>query len=251
MSKLNGDILYHIFQDLNDLNKSKRYRKSLFPCLLVNKLWCEIMIPILWSYPYKYVNKKELLFNIIISHLSDNSIKLLKDKNIIKSNFQKQNLLFNYIRFCKYYNNIHEIFPNKIILKEEIYKLFISECSSYIKSLSMDMLNYPIYQYPGANISLSNLYELNCNIKDQKFYHELAQICRSIEKIYNDIYELDINVLAGLAELIENQNQIKYIYINEDCECKRIAQALEKHANSIPFLNVIVHTTFLYFFFQN
>jgi hypothetical protein len=49
------------------------------------------MIPILWSYPYKYVNKKELLFNIsIISHLSDNSIKLLKDENIIESNFKNK-----------------------------------------------------------------------------------------------------------------------------------------------------------------
>jgi hypothetical protein len=136
-----------------------------------------------------------------------------------------------------------------MIIKGRNLQAFVSECSSYIKSLSMDMLNYPIYQYPGANISLSNLYELNCNIKDQKFYHELAQICRSIEKIYIEIYKLDQNVLSGLAELIENQNQIKYIYIYEDCECKRIAQALEKHANSILFLNVIVHTSFLYFFF--
>jgi hypothetical protein len=44
-----------------------------------------------------------------------------------------------------------------------------------------------------------------------------------------------------LAELIEMQKQIKYIqYIGEDSECKRIDQALEKHANSIIYLDLIM-----------
>jgi hypothetical protein len=108
----------------------------------------------------------------------------LKDKNIIKANFQKQKLSFNYVRFCKDLYSLHTIFPvESRLLNEEIYKLFISECSS-IKCLNPDMVYYPLHQYPGANISLSNLYELYCNTTDQDFYHGLAQICRSIEKLY-------------------------------------------------------------------
>jgi hypothetical protein len=244
MSKLNKDILCHIFQTLHEtiisnLNNEKKYKKSLHSCLLVNKLWCETIIPILWNYPYKYVYKKNLLLNIIISHLSDNSIKLLKDKHIIETNFQKQQLSFNYVKFCNYLNDIHNIFPYDMDmqLKEEIYKLFISECSS-IKCLSSDMSRYSIYKYPEANISLSNLFELKCSIYDQNFYHELAQICSSIEKIYIIVRAAGYphkEKCSGIAELIEMQKQIKYIYIEEYYECKRVVQALEKHVNSIVY----------------
>jgi hypothetical protein len=192
----------------NNSNNEKKYKKSLHSCLLVNKLWCETMIPILWSYPYKYVYKKNLLLNIIISHLSDNSIKCLKDNHIIETNFQKQQLSFNYVKFCKYLNDIDNLFFSDYSqLKEEVYKLFISEFSA-IKFLSFDMKNvreYSICEYPGANISLSNLFELECNISNQKFYHNLAQICSSIKKIYVIVYE----ECSGIAELIEMQKQNK------------------------------------------
>ncbi|GET04603.1 hypothetical protein GLOIN_2v1790394 [Rhizophagus clarus] len=201
------------------------------------------MIPILWSYPYKYVFKHESLLNIIISHLSDNTIKLLKDNNIISTNFQKQKLTFNYITFFKYLNCIHRIIPRgSTLLEEEIYKLFIRECSS-IKCLNMYMLNYPIYKYPGADISLSNLYELTCDTDDQNFYHELAQICRSIEKIHLKFYlRKSVNKISGIEELIKMQKQIKYVYIKDYYECKRITQALEKHANSIIHLELETKT---------
>ncbi|GBC14249.1 uncharacterized protein OCT59_024461 [Rhizophagus irregularis] len=262
MSKLNHDVLNYIFQDLFNListnsNNEEKYNKSLHSCLLVNKLWCEIMIPILWSYPCKYVFKKNLLFNIIISHLPDNTInniisnlpdntnKTLKDKNIIETNFKKQKLSFNYVRFCKYLNDIHEIFPiDSILLREELYKLFISECS-FIKCLSLDMLSYNIYKYPGANISLSNLYEIYCYHKiDQDFCHGLAQICRSIEKIYVKIYG---EKSSGVAKLIEMQNQIKYIFIDGPFNCKEIVQALEKHVNSIIHLEMTQYTSTIHF----
>jgi hypothetical protein len=249
MSKLNNDVLYYIFQDLYYLiisnpNNTKNFKKSLHSCLFVNKKWCEIMIPILWSYPYKFVYKKESLFNIIIYHLSDNSIKSLKDENIIKANFQKQELSFNYVKFCKYLNGIDKIFLKRSsLLVEEIYKLFISECSS-IKCLSSNiMLNYPIYKYPGSNISLSNLFELYCGSIKGNFYHELAQICRSIEKLYIKLYKDH----PGIAELIEMQKQIKYIYIERYGEnCKKINQALEKHANSIVCFVLTPHDSFLH-----
>ncbi|GBC06005.1 hypothetical protein RclHR1_06550009 [Rhizophagus clarus] len=239
MSKLNGDVLLYIFQHLHDLininsNNKKNYKNSLHSCLFVNKLWCEIMIPVLWSYPHNYVYKKNLLLNIIISHLSNNSIKFLKDENIIEKNFQKQKLSFNYIRFCKYLNNIHYIFPNyKQRLRKEIYKLFIRECSS-IKCLSYDMLDYSICEFPNANVSLSNLSELDCT-EEQYSYYKLAQICRSIEKIK---FKINENELSRVAKLIEMQKQIKYIFIEEYVECERFAHVLEKQANSIIYLNL-------------
>ncbi|CAB4437535.1 unnamed protein product [Rhizophagus irregularis] len=103
------------------------------------------------------------------------------------------------------------------------------------------MLCYPISKYPGANISLSNLFELDF----KSGYHELAQICRSIEKIYIDLRR----DLPEITELIEMQKQIKYIYVKEYDNYEKINQALEKHANSIVLLNLTIYTkngSFLY-----
>ncbi|CAB4421481.1 unnamed protein product [Rhizophagus irregularis] len=86
------------------------------------------------------------------------------------------------------------------------------------------MISVSICKYPGSNISLSNLYELDIRRHLCTFYHELAQICRSIEKIYISIYE----EISGIAELIEMQKQIKYIFIDKYHKCKKINQALEK-----------------------
>ncbi|PKY54639.1 hypothetical protein RhiirA4_473566 [Rhizophagus irregularis] len=135
MSKLNHDILYEIFQNLQDL-----------------------------------IN--------INSNDPGNLNKKINYKKFLRSQFS--------CLFCKYFHDLHNVFPvdSKKLLKEEIYKLFISECSS-IKCLNSDMACYPILKYPGANISLSSLYEIFCNnIIDQDFYYGLAQICRSIEKLH-------------------------------------------------------------------
>ncbi|RGB42631.1 hypothetical protein C1646_750672 [Rhizophagus diaphanus] len=275
MKELYADVLTIIFQELyylitSNSRNEKKYKKSLYFCLFVNKHWCKIMVPILWSYPYKHIYKKESLFNIIISHLSDNSIKFLKDEKIIEANFQKQKLSFNYVKFCQYLNDIHKIFPRISSLLEEIYKLFISECSS-IKSLNSEMACDQIYKYPGANISLSNLFELDLDKSGiifgldssyQNNYHELAQICRAIEKIYivlscergwngNGKVMKEDRCLSQIAELIEMQRRIKYIYVKEHNNCKKINQALEKHANSIVLLNLTIYTkngSFLYDF---
>ncbi|RGB42637.1 hypothetical protein C1646_750680 [Rhizophagus diaphanus] len=160
-------------------------------------------------------NIKILYILVCLLTNADNSIKILKDTNIIKVKFQKQKLQLNYVKFCH-------------------------ECSS-IKRLCPSMLSYPIYKYPGSNISLSNLSELRLvsGLNHNDLYHEFAQICRSIEKIYIELYY----DLSGAAELIEMQKQIKYLYVKEyDNNCEKINQALEKHANSIVCFVLIIKT---------
>jgi len=63
MSKLNKDILFLLFEELHDDSK------SLFSCLLVNRLWCETVIPILWRDPWCYednINHQKKVLCIIL-----------------------------------------------------------------------------------------------------------------------------------------------------------------------------------------
>src|SRR5947207_10467223 len=131
MFKLNRDVLYLIFKELqND-------KKTLLSCLIVNKTWCETTIPILWRDPWKYLEGKKLLLNVIISHLSDESRDNLKSQGIDFLTNPYQRPLFNYISFCRHLNlnNLNEMLNtikhldefSIINVKKEIINLFVNE----------------------------------------------------------------------------------------------------------------------------
>src|SRR4051812_6675489 len=221
MSKLNKDCLSLIFEELYD------DKNSLYHCLLVNKLWCETVIPILWRDPWFVLRKKNNLsiqvhdraksfVNIILLHLSEESKNSLTIQGVdIFSRLPlKQKPLFDYIRFCKYIRlqcfaekyygkSIYDTFyyhgcnsQYRIILGQEICKLFICKCIS-LKFLNVTTFKQTICKYPGAETSLSLLHELHCQGDDDaSLFYGLAQICRSIEKIY--ILRLRIN--PGLSK---------------------------------------------------
>src|SRR6266542_2398122 len=101
MKKLNLDCLNHIF------NEPQIDKKCLHSCLLVNKEWCHLVVPILWkkySWYCNYNKKSEKKFyNIILSCLSTTSKKFLFDNNIkLPSTILLKPLSFNYISFCKF-----------------------------------------------------------------------------------------------------------------------------------------------------
>ena len=77
MEKLNFDCLNLIFKELTDKN-------FLHSCLLVNKKWCNIVVPILWkgySWYGSNCGSRKKLFNVILSCLSSSwPIKSLKTR---------------------------------------------------------------------------------------------------------------------------------------------------------------------------
>src|ERR1044072_4900357 len=100
MLKLNIDCFNLIFNELADKN-------SLHSCLLVNKEWCNIVIPILWKEHAFYVNSwrkisksEKKLFNTILSCLPSSSKQLLSNCDIKLPSTKPT--LFNYIGFCRF-----------------------------------------------------------------------------------------------------------------------------------------------------
>ena len=97
---LNKDVLFLILKEL------KNYKKSLYSCLLVNRTWCVMAVPILWKNPGQTLLTKKarcLLFDVILLHLSEESRDDFKNRgfnNLIAETYQSP--LFNYINFWKY-----------------------------------------------------------------------------------------------------------------------------------------------------
>lgn len=253
MSKLNKDILTIIFYEIfheYDYN-------SLFSCLLVNKYWCETVIPILWRNPWRYQMKdyqKKSLFNIIITFLSDESKEFLRNQNIeIIIPFKRKKLIFfDYLKYCKSminynlydiinYNNNNNKINNlmndyyRYILQEEIYKLLIYKCPP-LKYLDITFIQQQIDLFPGAKNWLSEILELRCNGDIEPHYFQgLAKFSQNIEKIIINSSREDN---YGLAKLIEVQKNLKYFKIIRDSDARKdtfmtINHGLIKHTKSL------------------
>src|ERR1043166_4021802 len=124
MSQLPADCLNEIFEYLdND-------KVTLHSCLLVNRLWCEISVRILWSSVWNY--------DTLITCLPKESKEILYKNGIVASTSISKPPLFNYVAFIrkldidiiikntlKNYQSTtpHVLNHKKHIIAREIYKL--------------------------------------------------------------------------------------------------------------------------------
>jgi hypothetical protein len=244
MFRLNRDILYLIF--FKELQNDK---KTLYSCLLVNKTWCEMIIPILWKNPWKDRNEK-LLFNIIFSYLSNElKNKLKPDLDFFISNTYKKPF-FDYISFCKHLNFIEieriiDIYmeKHKLLIKDDIINSFINEKSRFTHLYLPQQFNYQIHLIPGAEQCFSSLEFLYCKTNvDEKILTGLAEICNSIKGL--ELYIEKFNNNDGIVKLIESQRNLFNInfksedqYVDESF-CKILENSLIKHANTIQCLKM-------------
>ncbi|EXX72960.1 uncharacterized protein OCT59_012785 [Rhizophagus irregularis] len=252
MSKLNKDILYLIFEEFQ--NDSK----SLFSCLMVNRIWCETVIPILWRNPWCYdINyfSKNYLLAIITSYLSDDIKEYLTKQEIQLPLISYQPLLFDYLSFCRSINVVtiriiafigSSLDYNRFLLQQEIYDLFMKKFPE-LKYLDMKTIRHQIFYFPQAKIRFESLCELECDTSiDSSYFYGLAQLCQYIQRL---IIANVKNNYHGIAELIGVQKNLKYfewrddddyLYVSgsDQVSYKDILFALEKNANIITHLNI-------------
>src|SRR5688572_7886324 len=101
MTKLNKDILFLLFEILQDDSE------SLFSCLMVNRLWCETVIPILWRNPWKYnvtYYHNSSLYYVITFYLPKDTKEFLTSQGIQLPPISYQSLLFDYLSLCRSIN---------------------------------------------------------------------------------------------------------------------------------------------------
>jgi hypothetical protein len=244
MFKLNGDILYLIFKKLQS-NK-----KTLLSCLTVNKTCCEMIIPILWNNPWKYLKGEELLLNVIISHFSEESKNNLKNQGINFSTNAYQRPLFNYINFCKHLNiiklsqvidNIAQFSTIKNLIIKEIINLSVNQNTRITHLYIPSQFDYQINVIPGAKYCFSELEFLSCNtcINDNIIIG-LTEICNSIKKL--ELFIEKNNNNCEIVKLIESVKKLINVRLiteknleHHDISsfCKILENSLIKHANTL------------------
>jgi hypothetical protein len=247
---INKDVLFNIFGELQD------DPKLLFSCLMVNRLWCETAIPILWKNPWCYdinYSNKNYLFIIIASYLSDDIKEFLTRQGIKMPPVSCKLPLYDYLSFCRSINvNTISIITsigsslvyNQFLLQKEFFDLFMKKFPE-LRYLDMNSIKHQIFYFPKARLCLESLCELKCDTSiDSSYYYGLAQLCQFIQRII--IINVEPNNCHGIAKLIEVQKYLKYFEWKDDHDevfvpgsdsYKEILLALEKSANVIKHLN--------------
>jgi hypothetical protein len=247
MSKLNRDILYLIFEELQDDDN------ALYSCLSVNRTWCESIVPILWKDPWKRLKegKERSLLNVIISCLSKESGNNLSQHfNLINS---YQYSLFDYISYCKHLNlsEIQRIIDVELtqekriisIIKGEIIELFVNGNAKFKTLYIPQQLDCQIRLTPGTKSCFSEIKFLTChtNINNDILFG-LIETCKSIKELEliiegnNNNYEI-----VKLIESAEKLSKISFInkclYVNESF-CKTLENSLTRHSNTIEIFKI-------------
>jgi hypothetical protein len=251
MEKLNIDCLILIF------NKSWA---SLHSCLLVNREWCHLVVPILWEECPNFYESKliEKYFNVILSYLPSSSKQRLFNCNIkLPSTIFLKPLTFNYISYCKSLDyrivndiintvlkeetrsNAYNYSKKRNLLEQEIYKLYISQCKS-IKRLILNT-SQPLSSFPEALTLFSQLCCLTIKMKliNSDNLYEMAQICKYLSKLIIDDYSQDIPGLISLIDAQRNLNDV-VIYFSriKQGTCEELSKALARKGCTITNLSL-------------
>ncbi|PKY24215.1 hypothetical protein RhiirB3_438692 [Rhizophagus irregularis] len=212
-------------------------RSSLYSCVLVNRLWCRIAIPLLWEDPFSVPTQKFDFIKILLRSLNDED----KTRLIVKYGFYNNEFspktLFNYpgfikrlntqnIRFCieNWVPNLTNNFANsanlfywllfKTFIKNEInlnsfeIVMLISRDHKYFNEVFDLILKNPKFIYNIKNLILHlNLLPGVMNIVP--FLNFLISNCNSISTIYFKINRCFISSIEKyLSEIILSQKNL-------------------------------------------
>ncbi|CAB5209441.1 unnamed protein product [Rhizophagus irregularis] len=91
LPELTNEIIQHFRKDTSTLHS----------CILVNRFWCRLAIPILWEDPFTISNRNYRCIEIYLHFLNEDS-KAKFNEYGINNNLVPKNTLFNYPNFIKY-----------------------------------------------------------------------------------------------------------------------------------------------------
>ncbi|CAI2169232.1 3660_t:CDS:1 [Funneliformis geosporum] len=233
---------------------------SLYNCLLVSRLWCKTVVPLLWQKPFSQFDKNKIqrwkyknsLIRTYITCL-DSSVKVsLKNSNVILPEELNTTSTFNYASFLQSLNYVllfqstgnwigevencalRKLTLRHYLLVEELCKLFFAS-SLNLKEIIYDKphplphvqeLSYiPLRYLEGAEQSLSNLNSF------QVLDLIPNEILFTFSQISHHLLEIKIETTGdnddALASLISVQRNLQKLIIYSEDNLPRLSNALK------------------------
>ncbi|GBB87998.1 hypothetical protein RclHR1_01450026 [Rhizophagus clarus] len=222
---------------------------TLRSCILVNRLWCRIAIPILWENPFSIIAEKYKFIDIYLLSANDDLKAKLKENKFI-SNSLPSNTLFNYPKFLKcldtykFFISFKIWFEAAIIKTPEITRNFsIKALSDFEKSTNISLFK----------IFIENevkLHRLEIQISGDSYNAYLCNILEIISQNINFIHDIKIlsfyifnedtlfkNHVSKIIDLHQNSKRLSFCYDNLPLYKPLL---LSKDSNCSNTLNTII-----------
>ncbi|RGB38900.1 hypothetical protein C1646_691261 [Rhizophagus diaphanus] len=234
---------------------------TLYNCLLVNRLWCKTVVPLLWQNPFSHFDKNKIqrwkykssLINTYVTCLDSNAKNYLKNSDVILPEEINKRSTFNYETFLQSLDytllfqstgnwigevencTLRKLTLRHYLLVEELCKLFFSS-SRNLKELIYDKphslphvqeLRYIPLKYLGAEQSMSKLVSF-------KVYDLIPnEIIISLSQISHHLSEIQIETTGdnddALASLISVQKSLKKLVICSEDNLPKLSDVLRKN----------------------
>jgi hypothetical protein len=197
---LPADCIYEIFQYIHDL-------KTLYSCITLNQIFCQVTVRILWSNPFKYTqdkDKKSIIFRTYFSCLDDHEkeqITTFFNKSVTVSDFPKP--FINYPSYLQEFE-VAEIQKSMRIFLRQYYPVVPTE--NRINSI-VRILN-PFMEKLLFN-DQNNIRYVSVDLNDYQI---------SIEKNHIDVSSFDSEVLE---QVLSNINKFSFGF-NFDYNLKKM-----------------------------
>ncbi|GBB85036.1 hypothetical protein RclHR1_11600001 [Rhizophagus clarus] len=191
---------------------------TLHSCILVNRLWCNLAIPLLWENPFSIPTENYNFIKIYLNnYLNDDDLKTKFNEYKIIYNLSPSNTLFNYPRFLKYLNTFEIISCIKSwsgFLKHERPKFIRLVYTTLFKIFIENELNLRIF-------------EIEISVRYYDYFNDISElILQNTTFIYN-IKNLNLHIGYSDDSLhYRNTSSDKHILIRN-----RILQIINSHQN--------------------
>ncbi|PKY25994.1 hypothetical protein RhiirB3_441145 [Rhizophagus irregularis] len=224
---------------------------TLHSCILVNRLWCRLAIPLLWENPFSIPTGNYNFIEIYL-HNSTDDLKTKFNKYKLFNKSFPSNTLFNYPRFLKYLNTQNFMFsvekwfesPIKTASLENMsyltdFYIMVDICVSLFKIFIENEVNLHTLEIESSNIIL---WDINLNnilgliLQNINFIHNIRNL-----KLHNIDLSKDIaQIKDRISQIINLQQNLKKILINRNVISLYQTLLLSKDYNCSSTLNTIV-----------
>ncbi|CAB5201461.1 unnamed protein product [Rhizophagus irregularis] len=170
LSELTNEIIQYLRKDFS----------TLYSCILVNRLWCRLTIPLLWEDTFSIKKPKNYHFIEIYLHFLNEDNKAKFNEYCFNNVLEFTNTLFNHPSFIKYLDTnkicgsivnwistLVEIYNEKLgeLVYESLLEVFI-EYEVNLHTFEVVLLPVGIYKYSIDNMRILQNQNLTCNIRN-------------------------------------------------------------------------------------
>jgi hypothetical protein len=223
LPEITSEIIHHFRNDFSTLHS----------CILVNRLWCRLAIPLLWEDPFSLEYPKNYRYiEVFLHNLNDDDKTQLNEHGIINDLFSSS-ILFNYPSFIKHLNT------RKIGDSIEKWVATI-RISNYSTQINCKKLLYRLLFriFIENEVDVHTFKVTTISHKDYEYFNDTTEfvtqnpnfIC-NIRNLSLDFYLINENILLKfMIFLYSNCNSILSLYFTFPSFCNR---ATEKHLSQL------------------